>query len=144
MNMGTLAPLTPQKNTANLLLSLGLSPTFSGWVVNPGTAADITNEITNALTTPGQVDYINDAYITYDLGSSQRVSVYAALFSPDYGHIPMQIEVSDDNATWDSMTFTEDQVNVLNGTTKAQYIRLHLPAFNALMITKLSMRVYLI
>lgn len=142
--MGKLAPLTPQKNTDNLLVSLGISPTFSGWLVNPGTDADLTNELTGTLTTPGQLDGITDAYISYDLGQASRVEIYALVVSPDYGHMPIEIQVSDDGLTWSSATGVEDQVNTLDCVANARYIRLHLPPFNALTITILSIRVYII
>lgn len=133
-----------QINTNNLPVTLGLSPTFLGWVVNPGTNADITNELTDVLTTPGQVDGITDAYISYDLGQTFRVEIYTNIISPDYGHMPTEIQVSNNGITWYSATGIEDQVNTLNAKVNARYIRLHLPAFNILTITSLSIRIYLI
>jgi hypothetical protein len=133
-----------QRNTGNLIATLGISPTFSGWIVNPGTSDDITNELTNILTTPGVVDGITDAYVSYDFGQSMRVETYINIFSPDYAHMPTEIQASNDNATWYSTTGIEDQMNTLNIAVNARYIRLHLPAFNALNITSLNIRAYLI
>jgi len=133
-----------QINTNNLPVTLGISPTFSGWVVEPGTKADITNELTDILTTPGQVDGMTDAYITYDLGQVFRIEIYTNIISPDYGHMPTEIQASDDGIIWYSTTGVEDQVNTLNVKVNTRFIRLHLPAFNVLSITSLSIRVYLI
>ncbi|MDD3813312.1 MAG: hypothetical protein PHZ02_01590 [Desulfocapsaceae bacterium] len=130
--MADILPQNSIKNNGNLLVTLGLVAVFAGWQVNPATTTDLTNEITNKLTTPGQVDGINDAYISWDLGSSLRVSIYTYIFSLDYGHIPAEIQVSDDGITWYSATGVENQVNTLNGVAKTKFIQLHLPAFNPL------------
>jgi len=129
------------KNTKNLLLNL--IPLFTGWVTPPGTNADIVDELTDTLTTPGTTSDI-DNYVTYDLGSSLRVSIYTFIFSPDYGHMPIEIQVSDDNATWYSATAVEDLVNNLACYAKTRYVQFHLSPYFSMSITQLKMRVYLL
>lgn len=86
-----------ERNDSNLLS--GLTPTFSGWNTNPGTAANIVDELTTDLTTDGvQTNAVNST-ITYDLGISKRVIVNLFRSSVATG-AGVVISLSDDDATY--------------------------------------------
>lgn len=57
-------------NHSNLLA--GLTPVFANWTQNPGTAADIVDELTNAVLTTNGISILATSTITYDLGTSAR------------------------------------------------------------------------
>lgn len=62
-------------NTGNLLA--GLTPTFTGWTQNPGTNAQLVDElVADSLTTQGIIPADSQARIQYDLGSSKRITFY--------------------------------------------------------------------
>lgn len=85
------------RNPKNLLD--GLTPTFAGWSVNPGTNANLVNELTTALTTPGVQPNNVACDIVYDLGVSLRFLVFVVRGTvATAGTITLY--TSDDNATW--------------------------------------------
>lgn len=66
---------TPYKNNKNQLT--GLTPVFSGWTQNPGTNADLVDEVfSKVLTTSGNAGA--GATITYDLGTPARLSGFVS------------------------------------------------------------------
>jgi len=54
--------------TANLLVT----PTFANWVQNPGTAANLVDELTNNVLTTNGIGAAGNNDIKYDLGDSRR------------------------------------------------------------------------
>lgn len=79
-------------NSSNRLSAL--AATFSLWTTNPGTEAEITNELTIALTTSG-ISSGAGGIIDYDLGVSRRHIVGFATDQAGY-----MIRISDDGATY--------------------------------------------
>jgi len=113
---------TTTRNPNNLLD--GLTPTFTGWNTDPGTNADLVDELTDTLTTSGVQTNATTSTIIYDLGSSKRiigwlfrgVVVTATTF---------YLNISDDNVTYYSIanyttTTTERQIV---GIGKGRYIQ---------------------
>jgi len=79
---------------ANLLT--GLTPTFTNWTTNPGTAANLVDEIiTDALTTSGVSKAAPGSHIVYDLTTSRR-----RLFMFNSNVTPYSVWFSDDNVTY--------------------------------------------
>lgn len=129
-------------NSGNLLA--GITPTFAGWNTNPGTNANIVNEITTALTTPGVQTNAVSPDIVYDLGSSMRISFMVYRGSVGIASL-MYPYISDNNSTWYPMGRTVSTGYPLASivTGKARYIKVTFGATaTGNTISDLSIRAY--
>lgn len=133
--------------TANLLS--GLTPTFSGWNTNPGTNADLVNELTDTLTTNGVAPAGSDfgATITYDTGTSQRRSV-ALLFNSNVSN-EVQILGADDNISYyvaGGLSVGYGKIQSTSAIVKARHLRFafwrHGTSVNT--VSNIKMRAYAI
>lgn len=129
-------------NSANLLS--GITPTFAGWNTNPGTDADIVNELTLALTTAGRQTNNTISYITYDLGASIRF-IISSNRSSVATSASYTIESSDDDVNWYefAQNVAGTTVRAVTGFTKARYVRAIFGATaTGNTITQLGIRAY--
>lgn len=115
-------PTAISLNTANLLA--GLTPTFVDWDTNPGTNADLTNELTNTLSTAGAKTAAGYPTIKYDLGSSKRS--IAEIYGTTANSTSFMIEFSDNDtnffiAGWEN--FNAGQYANAIAIGKGRYIR---------------------
>jgi len=109
-------------NTVNLLSAI--TPTFTGWNTNPGTAAEIAAELAVTLTTSGIQTNNLESNINYDLGSSMRFILFVSRSSVATA-APIKIELSDDDVTYPEQTRSPSTTATAFITIigKARYIR---------------------
>ncbi len=125
-------------NFQNMLA--GLTPTFTNWATNPGTNADITNELTVLLTTPGVGAFGVNSIITYDLGQAFRV--LASMFNLQNTASDAYIYASLDNITYYLRAYAvSNTVHSAVAAMYARYVRF-VPLIDIHTTTQLSLVVY--
>lgn len=134
-----LSELAP--NTGNLLAAI--TPTFAGFSTNPGTNANLVNELTIALTTSGILTDSIWGNIIYDLGAVKRfVGFGYSVFS--YPRVYQLVSLSTDGSTYHNIEYVAN--NSISFAGSARYIKLGWIQFSGgnVDITSLSTRVYLV
>jgi hypothetical protein len=115
----------------------GLTPTFNNWTTNPGTTANLCDELsTAALTTAGVAKAAPGSSIVYDLGSSAR-----RIFMLNSNAYPFSVWFSDDDVTYwqqtgDISSATKDILHI----GKFRYVKALL--VGAVTIAYIKMRCY--
>jgi len=131
------------RNPNNLLA--GLTPSFTGWNINPGTNANLVNELTTVLTTSGVQTNATDSIIKYDLGVSKRV-IIGVIRGTVVTSSAMKIQLSDDDAAWEFCAISASNSTAsknINGIGKGRYIEITFLATAAgNTIADMSLRVY--
>lgn len=109
-----------------------LTPTFSGWVTNPSTNAQLASETMVLLTTRGSVAANQaSAYIQYDLVSVKFVAILFKVtwFQDEAGSPSMSwtIQISNDNVTFTSIIGSSGSAQTVvcmaNSMARCRYIR---------------------
>jgi hypothetical protein len=114
-------------NSGNLLANI--TPVFSGWIQNPGTNADITNETDNTLTTSGIASNTTESTIIYDLGSSKRIILYAIMSNATFS--PQDIYISNNGINYYSVGFATTSSGTGVFIAKTRYIKYNDRTFGA-------------
>ena len=138
----SISDLEPRTN-----LLTPLTPIFAGWTQNPGTLADLTNELDNSLTTPG-IEHVSDPVsILYDLGAPKRILVHG-LSSATSGGSNLIIQGSLNGTDFffiTQITFGEDATFAQGqGAAVARWIKIINDHPGAITYTVFGLRVYAI
>jgi hypothetical protein len=110
---------------ANLLTAL--TPTFSGWDINPGTNAQLVDELldTAVLLDTAGTNATGVCTITYDLGDSRRRIAFLNVSTNSGGPL---LQASDDNTNWYDLSNEGTTVVYTHiGVGKFRYVRFKHP-----------------
>jgi hypothetical protein len=121
-------------NSANLLAAI--TPTFANWTQNPGTNADIVDELSNANLTTSGIGAAGLNTIKYDLGSSARRSIYL------FVNQACDVQVSDDDITYHTIVLNDAPITTSGNTGQGKFRFVMFRCGGAVTVTKLKLRCY--
>lgn len=128
----------------NLLSSL--TPTFSGWTQNPGTSAQMTNELTTSITTSGNLGASGTGTVLYDIGSSKRISFHMYTHASSGAIDFTAVQLSDDNLNFYNAGLFNTYAGLYgdgSATGKGRYIKILIVATGAgVHLDAMTLRVY--